>query len=122
MFMQFVTYNIVGIVNTVVGFSIIFLLMFSGMTAVMSNMIGYMLGGILSYYLNKKYTFKSKEDSILQALKFFMVIFLAYGLNFLVLQWLLKSINPYMAQFFAAVVYTLSSFILAKFVVFKGKI
>jgi len=120
--MQFVTYNIVGIVNTVVGFSIIFLLMFSGMTAVMSNMIGYMLGGILSYYLNKKYTFKSKEDSILQALKFFMVIFLAYGLNFLVLQWLLKSINPYMAQFFAAVVYTLSSFILAKFVVFKGKI
>jgi len=38
---QFFTYNIVGIVNTIAGFSIIFLLMFLGLNAIPSNIIGY---------------------------------------------------------------------------------
>ncbi|MDQ7047511.1 MAG: GtrA family protein [Sulfurovum sp.] len=118
---QFVTYNIVGIANTIVGFSIIFLLMFSGVSATISNAIGYAIGAVLSYHLNKKYTFKSTTDSKTQALKFFAVLLIAYLLNFITLQWLLSFVNPYLAQLLSAIVYTLSSFVLAKLLVFRDK-
>jgi len=118
---QFVTYNIVGIANTLLGFSIIFLLMFAGVSATLSNVIGYAIGAVLSYHLNKKYTFKSTVSSKTQALKFFTVLFIAYMLNFITLQWLLDFLDPYLAQLISALVYTLSSFILAKFLVFKDE-
>lgn len=116
---QFVTYNIVGIANTTVGFSIIFLLMFIGFSAIWSNAIGYAIGAILSYYLNSKYTFRSTSRGKIQAMKFFSILFISYLLNFLTLQWLLDFLNPYLAQFISAIVYTLSSFLLAKLIVFK---
>lgn len=94
--------------------------MFFGLSPTVSNFIGYFFGAILSYNLNKKYTFKSKGNSAKQALKFFMVLAISYLLNFSTLQLLLhNSFNPYMAQLISAIVYTLSSFILAKFFVFK---
>ncbi len=117
--LQFVKYNLVGIVNTTIGFSIIFSLMFLGVSAIVSNAIGYAIGAVLSYYLNKKYTFNSNDDSKIQALKFFTILFISYGLNFITLQWLLDFMNPYISQLISAVVYTLSSFLLAKFFVFK---
>ena len=93
--------------------------MFLGLSATISNVIGYFFGAILSYVLNKKYTFKSKDKKQSEALKFFMVLGISYLLNFITLQWLLTFINPYYAQLISAIVYTLSSFILAKFFVFK---
>lgn len=117
---EFFTYNLVGVINTLVGFSIIFLLMFLGLGALESNFIGYFLGAILSYNLNKRYTFKNTQNSKKQIVKFFAVLALAYLLNFITLQWLLGFLNPYLAQLISAVVYTLSSFILAKLVVFKN--
>lgn len=119
--LEFLTYNLVGIVNTFVGFSIIFTLMFMGMSAVDSNIIGYAIGAIVSYKLNKKYTFKDTSNSKTQIIKFFSVLLVAYALNFLTLQILLETLNPYLAQLISAVVYTLSSFILAKFIVFDKK-
>jgi putative flippase GtrA len=110
----------VGIVNTLVGFSIIFFLMFTGLSATLSNVIGYAIGSLLSYTLNKKYTFKSNSNSTTLALKFFAVLGVSYLLNFFTLQWLLGFLNPYLAQLFSAMVYTLSSFILAKLIVFKS--
>jgi putative flippase GtrA len=77
------------------------------------------LGAILSYYLNKKYTFKSTSNSKLQVVKFFAVLFFAYILNLFTLQWLLEFTNPYLAQLSSAIVYTLSSFSLAKVIVFQ---
>lgn len=116
---QFLTFNLVGIVNTIFGFSLIFLLMFFGLSATISNVIGYFFGAILSYFLNKKYTFKSDTKDKGEAIKFFTILFISYVLNFITLQWLLTFINPYYAQLISAIVYTLSSFILAKIFVFK---
>jgi putative flippase GtrA len=110
---------LVGIANTLVGFSIVFSLMFFEVSAEHSNMIGYAIGAVLSFYLNSKYTFKSKFTKLL-ALKFFGVLAFSYCLNFLILKWLLFSqVDPYLAQLFSAVVYTLSSFVFMKFFVFK---
>ena len=118
-FKQFIAYNIVGIVNTLFGFSIIFLLMYIGIDATMSNGIGYALGALLSYALNQKYTFSGTKHTTLLAVKFFGVLFIAYLLNVLTLRWLLESMNPYLAQIGAGGVYTVCAFLLAKFMVFK---
>ena len=118
---QFLTFNLVGIVNTLFGFSIIFTLMFLGVSAVASNFIGYFFGAILSYTLNKKYTFKSDTKDKTEALKFFGVLLISYCINLLTLQWLLTFLNPYTAQLISAIVYTLSSFSLAKLFVFSEK-
>jgi len=119
-FFEFLKYNLVGVANTLVGFSIVFSLMFFGLHAIESNMIGYAIGAVLSFYLNSKYTFKSKLTKVL-ALKFFGVLLVSYFLNFLVLKWLLSTeVDPYMAQLFSAVVYTISSFVFMKVFVFRN--
>ncbi len=93
--------------------------MFLGISATISNAIGYGIGSILSFYLNRKYTFKSTLNSKIVIFKFFTVLAISYGANFLVLQELLKSINPYLAQIGSAIVYTSLSFLLVKFFVFN---
>jgi len=118
-FFQFIRYNLVGIVNTIVGFSIIFLLMFIGVGATASNAIGYAIGSILSFYLNSRYTFKSTQTNKSQMVKFFAILGVSYILNFITLQYLLGFSNPYIAQIGSAIVYTVSSFIMVKFIVFK---
>jgi putative flippase GtrA len=119
-----VKYNLVGIVNTLIGFSIIIGLMYVGFSATMSNMIGYAIGAVISYVLNSRYTFSStspngnaKENMI----KFFLILGVAYVLNFVTLQYLLTTLNPYLSQLGAAVVYTLSSFLMVRYFVFKDE-
>jgi len=118
-FFQFIRYNLVGIVNTIAGFSIIFLLMFVGVGATVSNAIGYAIGSILSFYLNSRYTFKSTQTNKSQIAKFFTILGISYILNFFTLKYLLGFLNPYIAQIGSAIVYTISSFIMIKFIVFK---
>jgi len=113
-------YNLVGLINTAVGFGLIVLLMYMGVDAVLSNAMGYGIGAILSYFLNKHYTFTYKNHSMRVAIKFFTVLGIAYLLNYMVLMMLLATINPYIAQAVSAVVYTLSAFIMMKFLVFRN--
>ena len=119
MLLQFLKYNLVGIINTLIGFSIILGLMYIGFSATVSNVIGYTIGAVFSYVLNRKYTFKSSINQQKTMIRFFMVLSIAYVLNFMTLQWLLTNINPYIAQVGAAIVYTVSSFVMAKYFVFK---
>ena len=119
MLLQFMKYNLVGIVNTLIGFSIIMGLMSIGFSATTSNMIGYAIGAVLSYVLNSRYTFSSTVNTKENMIKFFMVLGVAYILNFVTLQYLLAVLNPYLAQLGAAAVYTLSSFFLARYFVFR---
>jgi len=121
-FLQFVKYNLVGIVNTLVGISIIFILMATGVSATTSNIIGYTIGMFISYSLNSQYTFGTKANSKMVMAKFFMVLAFAYILNFITLHWLLTFINPYISQLGSAAVYTLSSFVLMKVFIFKDRI
>lgn len=70
---------LVGILNTVVGAGIMFLFYncfnFNYWISSASN---YILGSILSYFLNKYYTFNKKEKSFLEIIKFIINISLCY--------------------------------------------
>lgn len=117
---KLVKYLCVGILNTIVGFGIIFLLMFFGVNPEISNLIGYAIGIIFSYVMNKFFTFESKNRSKKEFIKFILAMLTAYILNFITLKICLGlSINPYFSQIISGGVYTVSGYLLSRFWVFK---
>ncbi len=73
----------VGILNTIVGMGLQFLLFnLFGLDEWVSSIIGYVLGSILSYFLNKYFTFKNKEKGWKPVVKFALNIAVCYGLAY----------------------------------------
>lgn len=75
---------LVGVVNTLVGAGVMFLLYnLAGCSYWLSSAANYIVGGVVSYFLNKYYTFKNKERSWWQVLRFALSVavcwLLAYG-------------------------------------------
>lgn len=76
---------LVGVVNTLVGAGIMFLLYnVAGCSYWLSSAANYIVGGVVSYFLNKYYTFKNTERSWRQVLRFALNVavcwLLAYGI------------------------------------------
>lgn len=119
---QFVRYIIVGVLNTLLGYSIIFACMYLlGLSAVTSNVIGYGVGLIQSYFLNKNFTFNSDSKSKLEALRFLLVFLISYLSNLGALLFFIKVAgwNEAVAQVCSSVIYVLMSYLLNKYYVFR---
>ena len=76
---------LVGVVNTLVGAGIMFLLYnLAGCSYWLSSAANYIVGGVVSYFLNKYYTVKNTERSWRQVLRFALNVavcwLLAYGI------------------------------------------
>lgn len=76
---------LVGVVNTLVGAGIMFLLYnLAGCSYWLSSAANYIVGGVVSYFLNKYYTFKNTERSWRQVLRFALNVavcwLFAYGI------------------------------------------
>ena len=119
--MQFARFLTVGLANSALGYAIIF----GGMGIMnwspeMSNIIGYSVGGLVSFGLNRSYTFRAKDGQLaLQATRFLLAFGISFAMNFATLYLLLKHLmNGYLAQIIAGVVYVAVSFLLNKFFVF----
>lgn len=118
---QLIRFLLVGALNTLLGYAIIFAFMYLiGFTAVVSNIIGYIIGLVLSYVLNRKITFRSTSESKAEMLRFLLVFFLAYLANLGALLALIRigSVHEGLAQVFAGIVYVFVSFFLNKYYVF----
>lgn len=75
---------IVGIINTLIGTTVMFVLYNAfGVGYWISSAANYMVGSIVSYILNKHFTFQNKNKSISVIVKFILNIsicyFIAYG-------------------------------------------
>lgn len=61
----------VGVVNTIIGAGLMFVLYnFAGLSYWVSSAANYICGGLLSYFLNRKFTFRVKKRSLGQFLLF----------------------------------------------------
>ena len=70
---------IVGVINTLVGMAIMFgLYNLAGCSYWVSSAANYILTSILSFFLNKYFTFKNKEQSLSQVLRFVINIAVCY--------------------------------------------
>ena len=76
---KFRKFILVGIINTLFGYAIMFVFYnLFGLSYWISSASNYIFGSILSYFLNKYYTFQNKERSIKIVIKFIINITICY--------------------------------------------
>ena len=80
---EFIKYCLVGLVNTFVGITtaIISLNLFL-LNYAISTALAYITGSIVSFYMNKKFTFKNKGKSGKQFIIFFLTMLPAYVISY----------------------------------------
>jgi putative flippase GtrA len=117
---HFVRYAGIGVINTVVGYGLIFTLMFFGINPFLSNGISYAVGIIVSYILNRNFNFRSEKSTRETFPKFVGVLLIAYLLNLaaLFVSLTILHINKYIAQLIAGVFYTLFGFYGNRYITF----
>lgn len=94
-----------------------------GLSPLYSNFVGYGVGLFFSYFLNRIYTFKSKQKKTSEFLLFVLFFLLAYGVNLIVLYILIyyAGVHEAVSQLLAGAVYIACSFLLQKFFVYSVK-
>lgn len=110
----------VGMINTIIGLTIIYSSMyFFGLSPEVSNLVGYLIGFVLGYFLNKNWTFKENNAGDRWSL-YVIVILAAYFSNLYLVHFSTKHLaaNPYFAQFGGMLIYTAMSFVGCKKIVF----
>jgi putative flippase GtrA len=129
---KFLKFILVGIINTIFGTAIMFLLYnLAGFGYWGSSAVSYILGSILSFFLNKNFTFRNKESSIKTALRFTVNIAVcylaAYSISKPIVVRILsnaslsKSIVEQLSMLFGMVLFTMLNYIGQRFFAFKEK-
>jgi putative flippase GtrA len=96
---SFLRFVLVGVINTLFGTAIMFSAYnLLGLSYWISSALNYILASILSYFLNKHFTFQSKETGIGVVLRFVLNIavcyLFAYGIAKPLVRALLTSAGP----------------------------
>lgn len=119
--MTAIRFILVGLVNTFVGLGCIYIAMyFFGMGVEQSNLVGYMIGLIVSFTLNKRWTFKNRDHIFISLIKYLIVIAIAYVANLQTVLFCVENlqISPYLAQSFGVVPYAIIGYLGCKFFAF----
>lgn len=116
-------YLLVGCVNAVIGYGVIFGLLRLGTDPYLSNAAGYAVGIAVSYVLNKRFSFRSRKPDRAAFPLFVACLAAAYATNLAVLFLLLRleAVNPYLAQLLAGGVYTVVGFVGSRHIAFFSR-
>ncbi len=87
-------FGVVGVINTLVDFGLLFTLRYFGLPALSSNLISTSVAFVLSFGLNKKVVFRSKDTDIRRELILFVVTTL-FGL------WVLQTVVIALVEYVA---------------------
>lgn len=81
-YVQFVKYCLVGVLNTLVTFGVIYICKsFLDLNLYVSNALGYIAGVVNSFVCNKQWVFQSKGGYRREALIFVMGFLICYGIQ-----------------------------------------
>lgn len=121
---ELLRYLVAGVLNTLVGY-LVFLgaLHLLGLSVPVSNLISYAIGLMVAYALNNAFVFKGSAHSLAAVSKFLAGFAVAFGVNSAVLHvaHAQLGIRPEIAQLFAMVAYTVTFYLVNKYVVFAGR-
>lgn len=120
---QFGRYLVVGVFNTVWGYVLIFACMYLlHWSPEASNVTGYAIGLLTSYVLNRRYTFRSRDSTMLEFPRFLGTFFFAFAANFATLAVLVRVLEFHagISQILAGAVYVGASYALSRYFVFRG--
>ena len=125
---QFIRFNIVGITYTVITYLLFSFLIYIGVRYPIALVCDYSVGILLSFFLNKIFTFKVKgKASIKMFFRMLITACINLSLNMLLLKGAVsifseRKIVLYIAQFFIIGLLALLTFFMQKFFVFKQKV
>jgi putative flippase GtrA len=126
----FFKFIIVGIVNTVIGSGLMFILYnLFDVAYWLSSAANYVVGSIVSFFLNKYFTFTVKEWNLFMVISFIANIaisyFIAYGLAKPLMNYLLRdnalAVRENAALFTGMCLFTAVNYIGQRFVVFRRR-
>lgn len=118
-----VRYGLVGVANTIVGLGFSFFLVFIGVLPELANTLGIIAGMINSYFLNKRFTFKSQNSHKSDFVRFCIAMGISYAVNMLIftLSFRIFGINEYISILIASVAYTITGYLISRFWAFKQR-
>ncbi len=114
---------LVGVANSTIGLSIIFLLKWLGCSDITANVFGYATGLIVSFALNRKWTFDHSGSVLPAAWRFLLVFAIAYLANLLTVLALVRLVqmNAYAAQILGVPPYTAIFYVGSRYFAFRGR-
>lgn len=136
-FQQLAKYGLVGVLNTLLDFSVLNLLsyifsIYSQSSLILINVFSFLAANLNSYFWNKYWTFQNQNKKVVgELLKFFIVSVIGFLLNSAILWFFTTRIKPLfgfspqvwlnIVKLVATVVYIIWNFIGYKLIVFKEK-
>ncbi|KAA0547442.1 GtrA family protein [Bacillus sp. BGMRC 2118] len=129
----FIRFSIVGVINTAIGLSIIFLLLnVVHLSYWASSSIGTAIGALFSFLLNRAFTFKSNISFQKGAPRFFLIIIISFYGGYGLGEWLAHHLpmphilsdqfsEKEIAVFIGACIYTISNYLGQKLIVFRRR-
>lgn len=120
---QTIRFGIVGVINTIVGYGVYFILLRFKVFYVASLLISHIIGVTNSYFWNKYFTFKSSQKSFKEVARFVSVYAVTFAVNLVILMVMVEKIKlgKDIAQLIALFVVTAISFLGHKFWSFSQK-
>lgn len=119
---QIVKYCIVGVFNTAITYITYVVLRWFGVSIVISNIVGYILGLINSFIWNKTWVFQHDGNLLKEISLFFASFLLCYLLQLVVLLCLNGiGVNEYITQIIAMMAYTASNYMFNRFITFTNE-
>ena len=117
-------YLLVGIANTLVGLGIIYFLMYYlRFDVVTANALGYAIGILMSFVLNKTWTFDNRDHAFYSFLRYLLVLCVAYAANLATVLFANSHfyLNPYLSQALGIIPYTAIGFLGSRYFAFPKK-
>ena len=124
----FLKFVLVGVVNTIFGYAIMFAFYnLLGLSYWVSSACNYIFGSILSYFLNKHFTFQDKSRGFQTVLRFAVNIaacyLIAYGAARPAVRWLLRGCTQTLvdnaAMLVGSVVFVALNYLSQRFLTFR---
>jgi putative flippase GtrA len=117
-----IKFDVVGVANTLVGLSSIYLCKWQlSFGDVMANACGYLSGLVLSFFLNRRWTFRHSGPVIPALARFVAIFILAYLGNLMTVLFAINylDINGYLSQASGILPYTVIFFLGSRYVAFR---
>lgn len=129
----FVRFLMVGLINTMVGLSVMYLLLHGfGLSYWISTFLGNSVGACISFFLNRRFTFKSDVSVLTGLFRFITVILISYFISYSLGESLVQSLlnnnvtfiskgKTDLAVLISTFLYTLLNYLSQKLFVFHKK-
>ena len=119
---QLVRFLVVGLICTIINYISFFILLnFMNINFLIASALGYLLGVLLGYSMNRVWTFQHQIKSLLEKLKYLITYLLSLfiGLFFLKILVINHGFKTEIANIYVILITTILNFLGAKYWVFK---